>query len=107
MEEMIRLTNRPESQPMGQAWTREIVVSTRDYERLKTYPQSAGRELVKRFTSAMVMNPEASSSNASKIGCTHLTSMYLNAHPSGFIEVLTELVPIPRTPLVSEECFSR
>jgi hypothetical protein len=91
---------------MGQAWTHEIV-SARDYKRLETYLQPAGRELVQRFTSAMVMNPEASSSNASKIGCTHITSMYLSAHPSGFVEALIELVPIPRTPLVSEETFSR
>jgi hypothetical protein len=83
------------------------IVSARDYERLETYLQSAGRELVKRFTSAMVMNPEASSSNASKIGCTHITSTYLIAHSSEFVEVLIELVPIPRTPLVSEEGFSR
>jgi hypothetical protein len=55
----------------------------------------------------MVINPEASSSNASKIGCTHITSIYLIAHPSGFVEVLIELVPIPRTSLVSEESFAR
>ena len=75
------LTNRPESYPMGETAshkTMSIWVGS------GTNLQSAGRELVKLFISAIVMNPDASSSNASKIGCSRVTSMNLIAHASGF-----------------------
>jgi hypothetical protein len=80
------------------------MVSARNNE---THLQSTGRELVNRFTSGIVMNPDASSSNASKMGCTHITSMYLIAHASGLVELLIALEPIPRIPLVSRVSFSR
>jgi hypothetical protein len=53
------------------------------------------------------MNPDASSSNASKMGCTHITSMYLIAHASGFVELPIALAPISGTPFkfVSEVSF--
>src|ERR1700730_12102646 len=71
-------------------------------KRIRQYPseergtnlQSAGRELVKRFTSAMLMNPDASSSKASEMGCNQVTSMYLIALASGLRELLVALAPV-------------
>ena len=75
------LTNCPESHPMWQAEIREIV-SIWMYN--DTHLQPRGRELVKRFISPTVMKPDASSSIASKIGCSRTISMYFIVHASEF-----------------------
>ena len=75
------LTNCPESYPMWQAEIHEIVSIQMSND---THLQPRGRELVKRFTSQIVMKPDASSSIASKMGCSRMISMYFIVHASGF-----------------------
>jgi hypothetical protein len=43
----------------------------------------------------MLMNPDASSSNASEMGGNQVTSMNLIAHSSGLRELLVALAPMP------------
>jgi hypothetical protein len=63
----------------------------------RTNLQSAGRELVKRLTSAVVIKPDASSSNASEMGCNQARSTNVIAHASGLKELSDPiaLVPMP------------
>jgi hypothetical protein len=64
---------------MCQAENHEIVSV---YLQNDAHLQLAGRDAVKRFISAMVMNPDASSSIASEMGCSRPVMMYLIAHAS-------------------------